>query len=606
MTLEAAQDLISQLHFLRPFWFFGLLPALMLALIFRLRQGKDSAWERSIDPSLLPHLIESQLAKPGRNPIYLIAVGWLLAIIALAGPVWEKTSQPVHEREDALIILFDLSRSMYATDIKPDRLTAARRKLLDLLKLRNEGVTGLVVYSGDAHLVSPLTDDANTIAEMIPAVAPEFMPAPGSQLAPALNLAHSLFKDAGVSSGRIVIVTDEIRDIAESQNIARQHRYAFPISVLGVGTAEGAPIPGTKLTRDGGYLKDATGTIIVPGVDFDALTDFANLAGGRFAQMSLIDTDLDYLLAEAPLLDQQQFREMERDFDIWLEKGPWLLLLLLPLAALSFRRGWLWSVLLICCLPTDQAYASIWDDLWQTRDQQAIEAMNQGNAQQAAKLFKDPKWKASAQYKGQNFVDAAEEFQVDPSEQGRYNLGNALAMQGKYEEAIQAYANTLEMAPDHEDAQFNKQLVEELLESQQKQEQEQEQEQGSEDENQPSDESEESQQSENKEGNEEDSQQQPDDPQEDSAEEQSSEEQSSEEQEQADQDQQDQEEKDATDEQMSQEDQEPLDEELQQALQQWLKQVPDDPGGLLRRKFKMQYDERIKQGEVRRDETSNW
>jgi Ca-activated chloride channel family protein len=230
--------------------------------------------------------------------------------------------------------------------------------------------------------------------------------------------------------------------------------------------------------------------------------------------------------------------------------------------------------------------------------------MNQGNAQQAAKLFKDPKWKASAQYKGQNFVDAAEEFQVDPSEQGRYNLGNALAMQGKYEEAIQAYADTLEMAPDHEDAQFNKQLVEELLESQQKQEQEQEQ--GSEDENQPSDESEESQQSENKEGNEEDSQQQPDDPQEDSAEEQSSEEQSSEEQEQADQDQQDQEEKDATDEQMSQEDQEPLDEELQQALQQWLKQVPDDPGGLLRRKFKMQYDERIKQGEVRRDETSNW
>ena len=155
---------------------------------------------------------------------------------------------------------------------------------------------------------------------MIPAVAPEFMPAPGSQLAPALNLAHSLFKDAGVSSGRIVIVTDEIRDIAESQNIARQHRYAFPISVLGVGTAEGAPIPGTKLTRDGGYLKDATGTIIVPGVDFDALTDFANLAGGRFARMRLIDTDLDYLLAEAPLLDQQQFREMERDFDIWLEK----------------------------------------------------------------------------------------------------------------------------------------------------------------------------------------------------------------------------------------------------------------------------------------------
>jgi Ca-activated chloride channel family protein len=603
MSLDSIQDLISQLHFLRPLWFLALLPALLLALIFTLRQGKDSAWERSIDVDLLPHLIESQHSKPASNPIYLIALGWLLAIIALAGPVWEKTPQPVHEREDALIILFDLSRSMYATDIKPDRLTAARRKLLDLLKLRNEGVTGLVVYSGDAHLVSPLTDDANTIAEMIPAVAPEFMPAPGSQLAPALKLAHSLFKDAGVSSGRIVIVTDEIRDIAESQNIARQHRYTFPISVLGLGTAEGAPIPGTKLTRDGGYLKDFTGTIIVPGVDFEALKDFANLAGGRFARMSLVDTDLEYLLADEPLLDQQQFREMERDFDIWMEKGPWLLLLLLPLAALSFRRGWLWSVLLICCLPTDRAYASLWDDLWQTRDQQAIAAMNQGNAEQAASLFEDPQWKASAQYKAQNFNGAAEQFQTDPSQQGRYNLGNALAKQGKYEEAIQAYTAALELAPDHEDAQFNKQLVEELLESQQ----EQNQEQGGEDENQPSDESEEGQQNDNQENSEEDSQQQSEDQQEqDAAEEQSSEEQSSEEQQQADQDQQDQEEQDATDEQMSQENQQPLDEEQQQALQQWLKQVPDDPGGLLRRKFKMQYDERIKQGEVRRDETSNW
>lgn len=599
MTIEAIENIVAQLHFLRPLWFLGLLPALLLVLIFRLRQGKDSAWERSIDPALLPHLIETQLTKPARNPIALIALGWLLAIIALAGPVWEKTPQPVHEREDALIILFDLSRSMYSTDIKPDRLTASRRKLLDLLKQRKEGVTGLVVYSGDAHLVSPLTDDSNTIAEMIPAVAPENMPAPGSQLAPALTLAHSLFRDAGVSSGRIIIVTDEIRDIAESQNIARQHRYAFPISVLGVGTAEGAPIPGTKLTRDGGYLKDITGTIIVPKVNFDDLMDFANLAGGRFARMSLVDTDLEYLLADEPLLDQQQFREMERDFDIWQEKGPWLLLLLLPLAALSFRRGWLWSVLLIViCLPTDQVYASMWDDLWQTRDQQAIEAMNQGNPQQAASLFESPQWKASAQYKGQNFTGAAEVFQSDPSDQGRYNLGNALAKQGSYEQAIQAYSDALELNPNHEDAQFNKQLVEELLESQQQQDQEQ----GNEDENQPSDESEESQDNENKERNEEDSQEQSKDQQQDESEE----EQSSEEQEQAEQDQQEQEEKDATDQQMSQDDQEPLNEEQEQALQQWLKQVPDDPGGLLRRKFKMQYDERIKQGEVRRDETSNW
>ena len=143
-------------------------------------------------------------------------VAWILATIAIAGPVWRQTPQPVHEREDALVVIFDLTKSMLATDVKPDRLVRAKRKLIDLLELREEGVTALIVFSGDAHVVSPLTDDTKTIAAMIPALSPDLVPAPGSALAPALVKAVDLFRDGGTASGRILIITDEIRDVVAS------------------------------------------------------------------------------------------------------------------------------------------------------------------------------------------------------------------------------------------------------------------------------------------------------------------------------------------------------------------------------------------------------
>ena len=558
-----------------------MIPAILLLVVLRLREGKGSIWEKTIDLELLPYLIEETHTKPSRNPLYLVFIAWLLATTALAGPVWRKTPQPVHEREDAVVIIFDLTRSMYTTDVKPNRLIRARRKLLDLLATRNEGVTALVVYAGDAHTVSPLTDDAKTIAEMIPAIRPEIMPAPGSQLAPALRLAHQLFVDAGIVSGRILIVTDEIRDVAEAQTVARRFRNTYPVSVLAVGTAEGAAIPSAA-----GYLKTSNGTLIIPRVDFQALQDFAAVAGGRYARMTLLDSDLDYLLAEEPLRDQEVYREVERNFDVWFEEGPWLLLLLLPLAALSFRRGWLWSLVFVCLLPIPQAQASIWDDLWETRDQQATKALTAGDSALASQLFINPQWKGTAQYRADEYEGAALTFSDSQTSDGQYNLGNALAKQGDYPKAIDAYDAALTFNPENEDASFNKQLLEKLLEAQQQQE-------GNDGQDQNSDDSQQSDQDQ-QDGDSEDQQQSgtPD-------------EQDSEQQGENQQDENQQQEQ-SQDQQQAEAEPEPLDEEEQQALEQWLRRVPDDPGGLLRRKFEMQYNDRLKKGGKYQHDSSDW
>lgn len=589
--LSWLQDVQVNFHFLRPEWFYALIPAAILFALLRYRNSHHSNWETAIEPHLLEHILDNPDSQVSRSPFTILLLAWLIATIALAGPVWRKTPQPVHEREDALVVIFDLTQSMLATDVKPNRLVRAKRKLIDLLEMRDEGVTALVVFAGDAHTVSPLTDDTNTIAAMIPALDPSIVPAPGSRLASALEVAIELFENGGVASGRILIITDEIRDVVAAQQVSRQYRNAYPVSVMSVGTEEGAPIPVADERGRVSFLKDRQGNLVIPKVNTRSLRDFADLSAGRFSPMSLTDEDLEFLLAEQPLAPEDQFREIERDFDVWFEEGPWLLLLLLPLASLAFRRGWLWALALLVILPGEQAQAFGWDDLWQTRDQQAKQALDAGDPARAAELFENPAWRATASYRSENFEAAANQFGEIKSSDGYYNLGNALARQGLLNEAIEAYDEALSLNPGDEDAAFNKKLIEDLLQQQQEQQQQQDNEQDQENQEQQDSEQDQEQQQ----------RQEQEQEQESSSDEEDQEQQEESQQEQQSDEQQNQE---AQAQKAAEEEADPLDEEEKQALQQWLRRVPDDPGGLLRRKFQQQYDERAKSGKVAGNENS--
>src|SRR5690606_5860235 len=142
-------------------------------------------------------------------------------------------------------------------------------------------------------------------------------------------------------------------------------------------------------------------------------------------------------------------RETTRVFDKWYEHGPWLLLALLPFAALAFRRGWLLAIAFVAMmLPQQKAQALSWQDLWQTKDQQAAEKLQSGEAQSAAETFTDPRWKAIANYKADNYKEAAEQFaQEQQSAANLYNRGNALTHLGDYDKAIEAYDKALQTNP---------------------------------------------------------------------------------------------------------------------------------------------------------------
>lgn len=571
--------LIQDFHFLRPYWLLATLPILIsITALWRLNSN-TTAWDKAIDKTLLPFLIDKKKDSSQKAPLLLLTFLWLLCTLALSGPVWEKLPQPVQQREDALVIVLDLSLSMFAPDHDPSRLDLAKRKLRDVLELRSEGQTALVVYAGDAHTVTPLTDDVVTITALVPSLSPNIMPLFGSSPVIALNQAIQLLDTAEAPRGKILLMTDGIKSgREESAIVGLLEDNDYELLVLGIGTEAGAPIR----VNDGGYLTDTSGQRVIAKLDKEPLISVSERTGGKYHDIQLADSDLAYLLTDAIPIDEEELSDSEEEFDIWFETGPWLLLLILPISAMSFRRGWLFNIVIFIAVSNltitpRSIEAAEWNDLWLRADQQGAKAFQNNDHTEASNLFSSRDWAGAAAYRAGDYESAVADFATIETPDGNYNRGNALAIAGNYEQAIAAYNITLDAEPEHNDALQNKAIVEQLLEQENQENAEQEagenedseSQQNSEDESEQQDESSDEQDQESQEGNQDQQQQeqQSEAPEEQEASESNSEQNTP---------------SDTTNEEF----------EEQQALEQWLRRIDDDPGELLRRKFRYQYRQR--------------
>ena len=570
---------IENFHFLRPLFLLGLIPAVLLVATLGFLHSRNSSWHKAIDAALLPYLLEQNSRSRQYLPLYGLLSIWVLSIIALAGPVWQQIPSPVQEREDAMVIVQDLSLSLYSTDLNPSRLVRAQRKLIDILNSRKtEGQTALVVYAGSAHTVTPLTDDIATISNMVSALDPNIMPLLGSKPEEGIRLAIELLNNAQIPEAKILLITDGINN-ADVDAISEQlNGTLHSLSILGVGTNEGAPIP----TNDG-FLRDQNNAIVIPTLNSGLLQELADSVNGRYADIVLSDNDIDFLLEQTLLDETRNLRDVEEEFDTWAEAGPWLLLLVLPLAAFAFRRGWLLSICMLFLInPQQQAYALSWQDLWANKNQQGSKAFTTEQFDSASELFEDGNWRAASYYRNGDYQAALNELNAQQGVSAEYNKGNALAQLQRYQEAIDAYDAVLAEQPDHADALFNKAIVQNLLEEQQNMQNEDEQENQDQSQEQDQEESEQSQSE--QEQNQEQAQQNEQD--------QENSEQSSEEQQESEvtdsdagQEEENEEEQEGPDPETAQT-QESAEEE--QAMQQWLGRIEDDPGELLRNKFRYQ------------------
>ena len=599
--------MVDGFHLLRPELLWGLLICPLLAVALWHRRTRQGDWSRAIDPELLPYLMPDHSGKTRQTTIWMPTLLLSLIVLAAAGPSLRQVELPVIKRADALVLVLDLSASMLAADVQPSRIQRARQKILDLLDLRAEGMTGLVVFAGDAHVVTPLTDDTRTIANLMPALSPNIMPLPGANATSGIEAAANLLITAGAQGRQILLITDGLPRFDTVRAKDALERSGAALAVLAIGTKAGAPIP----LPNGGFLKDDAGEIVIPTLDRQAIDQVASALSAPVERISLDERDIESLTRRNVLAAQGEL-DLARQTDAWLDQGFWLAALVALLLLPAFRKGALVSVLLLSIMQPETAEAAEWEDLWLTPDQQGAQRLADGDSSGAAERFDQTSWRGMAEFEAGAYDRAANSFASEPSADGLFNQGNALAMQGDLQGAINAYEKSLSLQPSAEDAIANRDFVQSLLDQQEDQDQEQ---QEGEEQSQQDEESEQNDASDSDSGGDgESSDQQNDsqqagDGQEDDASDQGEPQSDSEQQpgdqapNTADADQQAADQLEAaTQEQMAKFD-EALEE--QQALEQWLRRVPDDPGGLLRRKFRYQTMQRLREGDTP-DESIRW
>ena len=580
---------LHALHFVRPHWLWALLALPVLWGLWRVRQRRSNIWRGVVDAHLLPHLLETG-GKATRGAAWLGALGYVIAVLALAGPSWRQTEQPLWQTQTPLVIALDLSSSSTASDLPPSRLLQARAKLATLLGERAGGQVALVAYAGEAFTVAPLTDDAANVALFLDALEPGVMPVDGQQADRAIAWSARLLQQAGFEHGDILVLSDHADNAAD--NAARTaSRQGYRVSTLGLGTASGAP------------YRDGEGRILHARLDAASLRALAAAGGGEYETLATDDSDLRALGVLDPDAAGASTQRGEKGL-AWQDGGYWLLPPLMLLGLLAFRRGGAFAaILLFVCLPIAMPANAAESGLWKRADQQQHERIEQG---------------ADAYRKG-DFATAEKDFAGIDSADAFYNQGNALAKQGRYDEAIAAYDRALKLWPKMEDAVENRKVVDAARKRKGAQDQQQQQkksgDQGSSQNNQDKPQPGQQDRQQSQSGS-----SKPDSPKPGSQKQQQSPSQQPQGTQSPQQKAADAKAQQAADaaqrERMAQamaqagkgeQKNEPADKavaaketpaqhERRQAVEAWLRRVPDEPGNLLKTKFRLEYERRQKEG----------
>ncbi|UOV04454.1 VWA domain-containing protein [Pseudoxanthomonas sp. F37] len=417
------------LHFLRPEWLWALLALPLLGAWWRVRHRRDNAWRDHVDGHLLPHLLVRGGAR-ARTGLVAATLAYVLAVLALAGPSWRQADQPLWQAQRPLVVVLDLSSRITTPDLPPSRLLQVRAKLARLLEARAGSPVALVVYADDAFTVAPLTDDAANIQLYLDELSPEIMPVDGQRAGRGIAWAARLLSQADFRNGDILVFTDRAdSDASRAASGARAKGYA--VSVLGLGTSTGAAYRGSD------------GTIGHAALDASSLRALATAGGGRYQPAKTDHGDLAALGVAAPALETVGASATPGGGKAWRDEGYWLLVPLMALALLWFRRGAALVLAAALWLPMSAPARAAGVDWWQRSDQATHARLEEG---------------ADAYRKG-DYPAAEKAFAGIDTAVGQYNLGNALAKQQRYDDAVAAYDRALRLQPGMADAIANRATV---------------------------------------------------------------------------------------------------------------------------------------------------
>jgi Ca-activated chloride channel family protein len=322
-------------HLLRPWWLLALIPVVILVILLFKYSAKSNSWSKYCDSHLLEHVTIGQDSRTNKTLIPLVfLILWSFAVFALAGPTYKHKDIPVFQKNFSRVIALDVSKSMDTADVSPSRLERAKYKILDILKRIKEGQVGMLVFSSEPFVVSPLTSDAKTVANLVPVLNSNIVPVQGHNITRALKKSAELIEQAGALGGQIILVTDSTpsaKAIEQAKDLAEK---GIKVDVYAIGTPQG----GIAKDAKGNYLKDAKGNIQYFGVNLSKLRSLANAGDGKLVTLTNSNTDIKSLLSDK-IADGAKESKQDSANVFWQDDGVYIIWVLSILSVFIFRRG---------------------------------------------------------------------------------------------------------------------------------------------------------------------------------------------------------------------------------------------------------------------------
>jgi len=446
-------------HFLRPALLWLLVPLGILLIFSLLGAKEDIKWEKVIAPHLRPYMIKrgSESLKKWMQVFLVLILS--MATIGVAGPSWRMSEVPEKKLETPLVIVLDLSQSMMATDIQPNRLERAKFKIKDLLTENPKARIALVGFAGSAHTIVPLTRDYKIIDTHLDGLSPSMMPYPGSNLKAALQLTDTL-KSVTTATAKLLLITDDL----SNESFELMQKFVSNgntiVEIIPVNTLTGADVPSPRGKRP---MKDANGNTVRSSLNIEVINKLNSIENIHVNMLTLDNSDME-ILAKS-IRSNLEFNEENEDIENeWQDEGYWFIIPFALIALMWFRKGWvvyslLFVITLSSCSKEDQSFK----DLWMTEDYQAQQMAEKGDYEKAAATYKDPLRKGVAYYKSGNYEDAIQAFQKDTTAMGAYNLGLSYYQNGDYAAAELAFGKAIEMDPENESAKTNQKITQQIM-----------------------------------------------------------------------------------------------------------------------------------------------
>lgn len=306
--------------------------------------NKQRALKKFADLDLIERLTGSlekrlRIAKP-----LLIILGLFLLIIGIARPKWGEKLQVYEGKGIDIVIALDASKSMLATDIKPDRLVRAKTEIASLIDQLSTDRVGITAFAGECYVMCPLTTDTDAAKLFLDIISPDLVPKPGTNLEKALLISNSLFNPNENTNKALIIFTDGDNLTGNPLSAAEKIRdQGVKLFTIGVGTIEGSPIPEHDANGNFiGYKKDKEEKIVMSRLGERELIILSKATDGRYFRTQGLYTDrlLDELAAiKKKDIGGSEYVEYEERYQYFLI--PAFVLIFLG-TALSDRKGkWL-------------------------------------------------------------------------------------------------------------------------------------------------------------------------------------------------------------------------------------------------------------------------